>query len=1253
MAVRLIAGRAGSGKTHWCQARIRDALAASPVDGPRLVMLVPEQAALQMERGLLSMSPTSALGRCDVLSFRRLAHRILNDTPGAMPTVLTPIGRQMALRHLITRHRKSLREFGKMADRGGAITAIARTIGELLQEAVSPEQLEETARSTTDRQDPCATRLGDLALLYRAYLEYLGSERVDPEGVLDLARTRLCDTPWARDAHIWIDGFAGLTQQQVRMIAALAGLAPHVDIGLLLDPTRGRARDPDAPPDDLSLFARTERTWFTLLQALHEAGIPIDEPVLLDNAPPPRFGGAEPLALLEKHLFTGPVSPHESEARSVRPPRRTTIRAPSASERVHIRAARVSERSLCDRAAIVRLVRAPDQRTEVEAAVAAIVDLVQRPESPMRYRDIAIIVRNLEPYHEIISATLAAHGIPFFIDRRRPTYHHPLIHLVRAAMAMHGSGPFDQAVAMLLKTGLSGLDDNTADALENYVLACGLVSAAAWQEPWTHPASSEGSDTPASRDAVRQAEAARQTLVQQVGDWWPKPGAQRGRPACRTWVKRLYALLERLRAIDRLSAWCDEAEARGDLDEAAEHEHVWTDLVRLLDQLVETLGDELMTGRQFREVLESGLSEFTLGLVPATLDQVLVGSIERSRHPAVRAAFVLGFGDGQFPARMSEDAILGDEERLRLEQSGISLGRTLARRLLDERMLAYIALTRPSEHLWISFPMSDESGRPLAPTPYWNAVRTVLPDVPVETVSAESPTSISTASRLAGSLASQMRSWCEHAGEAGNAEEPRTSVRAVTDDAAANVLRRHPAREPTGETPVPPVAPPAAQILSISGAGAWPALYDWARITDSVATKVAAALSALAPPHKARLSATAAASLWPPPHRTSVTRLERFAQCPFQHFSAHGLALRERPIHQIGALDLGRLYHTVLEQFVNELIETDSHLGDMSAGDIARSLSRLCRDVVPQYAQDVRMEPHEQRAAVWRGDHELPPAITGEKAAVGKTRLRPVATEQAFGDMPGDALPALELKLARGRFVAVRGVIDRVDVLQTGDAALTVVFDYKRGIGRRLQLEEVYHGLALQLLAYLLVIRDHGKHLVGGEVVPGGAFYLPLLGEFKRVEHPDEAEQEDFDAFKTFRPRGVIDFDWIDRIEPTFDTGWSDAFAVYRTKDGRIGHAENNDAVESGVMPRLIEHVRAKMTELAEDWLSGNIAVMPARLGKQTPCSWCAYRTVCRIEYATRESRVLRKMKRSDVLAELADEKPADCDPSGCQKESQ
>ncbi|HUN81380.1 MAG TPA: hypothetical protein VMV81_07700, partial [Phycisphaerae bacterium] len=216
MGVRLIAGRAGTGKTHGCLATIADELRRSLIEGPRLLFLVPEQAAMQMERALLAGTGRGVLGRCEVISFRRLAHRIIADAEGSIPLPLTTLGREMALRYLIGRHRRELREFSHVCDRGGFLSAICRGIAELLQESVTVEQITESAARAEAESHPSAARFHDLALLYRAYLNYLGDQRVDPESVLDLARERLDGMAWLRGAGIWIDGFAGFTEQQLR-----------------------------------------------------------------------------------------------------------------------------------------------------------------------------------------------------------------------------------------------------------------------------------------------------------------------------------------------------------------------------------------------------------------------------------------------------------------------------------------------------------------------------------------------------------------------------------------------------------------------------------------------------------------------------------------------------------------------------------------------------------------------------------------------------------------------------------------------------------------------------------------------------------------------------------------------------------------------------------------------------------------------------------------------------------------------------
>ncbi|MCG8408838.1 MAG: PD-(D/E)XK nuclease family protein [Phycisphaerales bacterium] len=1170
MPVRLVAGRAGSGKTHWCQSEICEALNDSLVDGPQLIMLVPEQATLQMERSLLAMlkqNPgATALGRCEVLSFRRLSHRVLNESMGSTPVPLTSIGRQMALRYLVGKHRRSLREFGKVAERNGFIAEIARGVAELLQEAITVEQLEMCAREAAESNEPIAARLHDTALLYRAYLDYLGDQRVDPEGVLDLARSRLGSTPWLTGARFWIDGFAGLTQQQTRMIAALAQISSHIDIALLLDPQRGKARDVDGPPDELSLFARTEQTWASLLNTLVGAGISVEEPLLLGKGDCPRFEASRTLADLERRLFA--VPPMIDDHSGLNTPQQRTEGA--SDGQLLLFQSHPSETSEPD----IRLVKAPNRRVEVETTVQTILDLVQRPDRPMRYREIAVVVRDLSPYHDLFSANLQKRGIPFFIDRRRPTYHHPVVQASRAVLALIGGAPFDKSIAMLLKSGLTGLTDETCDAMENNCLVYGRSTPESWDDPWLSSSS---------------AEQGRQRLRQRMGEWWPTEKKD-DRHVCKTWVARFYALLERLRITEQLAAWCDDAESRGDHDEAGEHEQVWNDLVKLLDELVAAMGDLRMTGRQLRDVLESGLSEFTLGLIPSTLDQLLVSSIERSRHPPVKAMFVLGFADGHFPARVSNETIFGDQERAFLESRAANLGRTRTQQLLDERLLAYIAVTRPSEFLWISYPENDGAG-PIAPSPYWSSLRAAVPDIPTERVETNSPETVSAVSDLAAGTASNLRSW-------------------------------------------------AQERLSDKDAAAWLALYDWTTTsTSKIRATVGHALSALGAVPEAVLTSAASATLWRTPYRTSVTRLETFAKCPFKHYAAYGLKLTERPKHEVSPLHLGRLYHTVLEQFVNDLIETETTLREMTPSDIAERLSNVCEHVVPQYAETHNLIDAERNTIDWRSRHELPISIEGQRSTIGQTPLQPTMTEKQFGD--DDAMPALELTTSNGRKILVRGKIDRVDLRPVGDASLAVVFDYKRSLGKRLKLDEVYHGLALQLLAYLLVIRDGSKQT---EIIPGGAFYLPLVGPYRQLKHPGEADAEDFTPFEDFKPRGIIDFDWIHELDPNLESKQSAAFSAYKKSDGSLGRIDSTDAVGPEDLPRLLGHVRRKMTELAEAWISGDIQVKPARLGNTIACTYCPYRSVCRFEYATGRTRDFATMSRSNVLSAIEVEAGADND---------
>lgn len=1165
MSVRLIAGRAGSGKTRFCLDEIRQALAQSRAEGARLILLVPEQAALQSERLLLSLSEGTTLGRCEVLSFRRLAQRVLNESSGGMPTPLTPTGRQMAVRFLLGRHRQQLKEFGRLADRGGFVAEVAGALSELFRESVSVERLEACATAAESEDAPTFPRLHDLAILYRAYCDYLGNDRVDPDGVLALARARMAQAEWLRGSRVWVDGFASFTREQLTTLVELSRLTASLEVAILLDPARVREDEPAEPPDAADLFAKTRVTMAELFRSFAEAGVPL-EPVKRLSDPSPRFAQVPALAELERRVFTEPGETADEP----------------------------DELPVADGVEAAQLVVAGDLRDEAQAAARAIVDLTRRETNPMRYRDIAILVRSLDSYHDLLGAELRRHGIPFFIDRRRPTHHHPLVRLVRGLVGLVGGAPFDSSMLQVLKSGLCGASGDDADAIDNYVLANGLSNAVQWDEPWTRRVPGFADKrTHAAKEAVARVEHARQSLRDRLGDFWP---GQTPPATCREWSQRLVDVLERFDVRMALDAWCSDAEARGDLDEASEHVQVWSGVVNLLEELVAALGDVEMRGRQFREVVESGLSELTLGLVPPTLDQVIVSTVDRGRQPpGLRAAFVLGLADGLWPGRIADEGLLGDEERAFLEDKGAALGRSRLERLREERLLLYVGVTRASEVLWVSRPMHSAGGKEMQPSLYWANLRKALGDAALRRTAGEDATGISTVGDLAMSIAGSLSRIVRPM--AGDVESP--------NDRRALVL------------------------------------YNWVSNLDDtpMAATVRRALAGLLPAPAARLTDEATRRIWPPPHETSVTRLESFARCAFQHYARYGLRLAERDVHELSDVRWGQFYHSVLEQFVNELIESGQTLGAMPETDITQRVVEMCTKVLPAFADELNLDEKQRRSLSWRSSRELPAFLMGHRQTIGRTKLRPFGTEKNYGRK--NDWPALALTTHSGEKVSIQGKIDRIDLLADASARLAVVFDYKRRLRKSPALDEIYHGLALQLVAYLLVVREHSEELRLDNLQTAGAMLLPIGWNREKLDHPQDADDEAFSAFKRLRPRGLIDFDSVTDIDPDYKESWSSVFSVFKSKDGSLGNYERSDALKTTELPMILDYVRRKMTQLCDAWLAGDISVRPARLGKSLPCDWCKYRSVCRFEYALGQVRDLQKLCKSEAIgrmqAELSD----------------
>jgi ATP-dependent helicase/nuclease subunit B len=1158
MSVRFILGRAGSGKTRHIRDRIVETLRADPL-GPPVFWILPKQATFEIERELTCSTGLGGFCRARVLSFDQLGREILNDCGGIAIPQVTALGRQMLIGRLLRKLQPQLSFFASSAHRPGLVAKLDATFAEIEHSGQDVAELAgkladlEQAEADNAARAPLLAKIRDLRLLYAAYTEFLGQERLDPHRRITQVVESIQDCSLFRDADVYVDGFDVFAEYERQLLAGLAKASRTLEITLLMNPLSPLVENVHLLPNEMSLFHRVEQTYRQLYFTFQEKNVALDAPLLLTQSY--RFTNPT-LESIESRMFSAGSARFEPAG--------------------------------------VELIECPSRRAEVDAAARCINDHLRRG---LRLRDITVLMRELDDYHDLINASFREHSIPYFVDRRRPAAHHPLIQFTRSIFQItRGSWPHE-AVMTLLKCGLSGLKLSQVDELENYVLLH-RIRGQAWAntDPWSfrRDLTADSGDEPGSVESIEleRINQIRETIVSRLR---PIVQAMRGGGefAVRDIVRDLFSLYEKFNVRTTLVEWINAATARNQFEQAGEHDQVWAELVDLFDQMIDLLGDERVSLSDFMEILDSGLERFDLALTPPTVDQVLVGQVDRARTPDVKVVILLGMNDGQFPRLSREDSILSDSDRKVLRERKIDLDPDTQRQLLDERLLGYVAMTRSSDRLCLTRSISDDESRAAGPSQFWRRLTELMPDISVDVVPRDvrtEPSRIGTPRQLVTALMGWVR--------AGDTKDK---------DSTWSSLYQWLATHGTSGDPVD-----AMRFR------AWPALrYD----------------------NLARLSPDIAQRLFSRSLTASVSRIESFATCPFKHFASYVLKLRQREEQDVTSLDLGNIYHHILEKIVREMLSRKS--------DWALLEPRVAEELVREYAREVgqslrgelMMSSARNKYLLQRIEKTLNQVISAQRAARQRGRFKPWKAELEFGGNPDD-LPAYPITTPGGRTINLQGKIDRIDLLE--DAAEFAVLDYKLR-GDSLAMDRVYHGISLQLLTYLLVLEGSGVSLAGRKPTPVAAFYIQLLRTLEDVDHPANATTPDDPTFDLkVKPRGVFRFDVLANLDKELTTGLSDVLKVHIKADGMIGYANSSDAVQPDVFVALLEHVRRRLGELGDQIFSGTISVEPYRLNRLTPCPHCDFRAVCRFDPSINVYHTIPAMKREEIVSRLMEGKDGD-----------
>jgi ATP-dependent helicase/nuclease subunit B len=815
---------------------------------------------------------------------------------------------------------------------------------------------------------------------------------------------------------------------------------------------------------------------------------------------------------------------------------------------------------------------AVNRRAEAEAVARDMLFRVR--ERDYRWRDMAIFVRKMDDYADLLAAVFGDYGIPYYLDGKAGVSHHPFVEFIRSALECVTGGWKAEAVFRCAKTDLLGTPDRRVtrdeiDRLENYTLAAGIDgwrwhSRQSWFPLYRGDLEEETSGVDAD-EAMQGLLEVRDALL------LPLLALEEGMKkssSMRDLCESLYEFLERTGAADTLESWSGEDELAGKPGRMAVHRPLWDGVVQLLDQLVELMGEHSPDSLLFAGMVDSGLEELKLGAVPPSLDGVLIGSPERTRSDRIQVVYLLGTNDGVMPMRFPENGLLAEEERDRLSASGLKLAPGSRRRLLDEAFLGYLTLTTASRHLWISYPLADDEGQGLLPSEWISRLKKKFPGIPVRTIAAEPQETQSEEEQLGFAahpgramthLLSRLRSWRQ--GEA----------------------------------------------LS-SG---WWSVYNWLREQDSWRDRLGSLISSLHYTNEEKpLAPETSKLLYGERLLASVSRMERFIACPFQHFAVHGLKLQERRLFKVDSPDIGQLFHAALRQTTEKLFAEGSAGMDAMRWQIeaAAAVDRLLPRVQSQIL--LSTQRHQVMARKLRDIVTHASAVLGEHAAL--SAFKPVGLELSFG--PQGLLPPLSLQLEGGSWMDIAGKIDRVDAAESSSGLLLRIMDYKSS-AMKLKLDEVAHGLSLQMLTYLDVVVTHAPHWLGRAAKPAGVLYFHVQNPLLLTPNgmpPDEARNA---LFRQYRMQGLLvsDGESVKLMDESLNQGNKSAvIPVEFKKDGTF--SARSQVANRSEWEVLRGSVRSQIRKIGKRIVDGDVAITPYRLDKRSPCAYCDFRPVCHFD---------------------------------------
>lgn len=1123
MSLQLVLGSSGSGKSYELYKKIIHESISNPTCN--YIFIVPEQFNMQAQKDIISMHPNNAVINIDIVSFTRLAFRIFEEIGGYDKIVLEDTGKSMVLRKVVELKKKELGVFAGNLKRTGFINELKSLLSELYQYNIDEKKLEE-ALKITNKKPLLNGKLKDILTIYNGFKDFISGKFITTEEILDILSSSINKSNIIKNSILYLDGFTGFTPSQYKLLQELMKYSKDIKIALTIDSKENLYK----ADEEFKLFNMTQKTIIKLIEIASKVGIKHEKDLILEDTIPIRFKESEALSILEKNLFRYPYKSYNKKQNNIS----------------------------------IHMAKNPNQ--EIEFIAREILKLVR--EKNYRFKDIAVVSGDIECYSNIIDKIFDKNNIPCFTDNKRSILSNPFVELIRSVIEVIAKDFSYESIFRYLRCGLTQIAREDIDMIENYVLALGIRGSKRWQSQWIRKyRGAKGLD-------FEKINIIRQNIIDLILPLQIVLKSKEG--TVKMYTTALWEFIISLNIEKQLEDYKTKFALNYELTLTKQYEQIYKIVLELFDKMVELLGDEIITLQEYSAILDSGFEEIKMGLIPPSIDQIVIGNIERTRLKDIKALFFVGVNDGIIPKVNTGGGIISDIDKQNLADNGIELAPTLRQNAYIEKFYLYLNLTKPKEKLYICFSKVGLDEKSLR------------------------------ASYLVGMI-TKLFSQIDIIDEEATNSIDLISTNDMGIKYLLNGLREYENIEMTNQ---------------------WKELYSWYYNNNEWKEKLLKFIDAAFYTNKEKgLSKAVATALYGKELNNSVTRLEQYAGCAYAHFLSYGLELRERQKYLFSAPDMGNIFHSVIELFSKKLYQQQENWDTISDETRDKLTSDCVKEITHEYGDKILNDSARNEYMINRVERISKRTIWALQQQLKKGSFIPNSYEIEFSSV--EDLKAINIALSEDEKIKLKGRIDRLDKYEDKENIYVKIIDYKSGL-TSFDMVALYYGLQLQLVVYMnAAIELEKKNNQNKNVIPAGIFYYNIndpVVDKKVSATPEKINEMILNELKL---NGLVNTneEIIELLDRDFN-GKSTVIPLQTTKEGKMSSAASEKQFNS-----LSKYVHKKVISFAKEILDGNIELNPYKMNEKNACTYCNYNAVCGFETQLdgNNYRKLKKYNETDI----------------------